>query len=169
MDINNIDELNKNQTKRKIKQKIIEHQERAIKTSANNKSKVKHLTKNDPNYPYERKKYMNKLTRINVSMIFQARARMLEIKENYKKKYPDQTCRRCKLHPETQKHILTECNEIHRNEELRINYDEIYEQEDMIKLATTARKIRKIMDCLEKKQKETEVQSPPPNGRRESR
>ncbi len=55
---------------------------------------------------------MNKLTRNQVSIVFQARTRMNKVKENYKKKKIKKEeernliCRVCRSEVETQQHIL---------------------------------------------------------------
>ena len=59
--------------------------------------------------------YMRKLTRKQVSTIFKARTRMTKIKGNYKNEYPDQTCRACKIHPESHLHALYECTTLNPN------------------------------------------------------
>ena len=74
--------------------KAIKEEFRARIEKATEKSKVKHMMENKTGWePGKRAKYMDKLTRNQVSTIFKARARMLEVKANYKNKYPDKACR----------------------------------------------------------------------------
>ncbi len=50
------------------------------------KSKVQYLLEGKPEWkPRKRPEYINKLTRNQVSLVFQARTRMIKVKENYKK------------------------------------------------------------------------------------
>ena len=87
--------------------KAIQEEFRAMIEKATEKSKVKHMMENKTGWePGKRAKYMDKLTRNQVSTIFKARARMLEVKANYKKKYPDKACRICHQEEETQDHVL---------------------------------------------------------------
>ncbi len=63
---------------------------------------------------------------------------MLQVKGNFKNKYPDLTCRWCKKHAETQIHILSGCTHFQRITK-EISYKTYYEDErPMIKEATTA-------------------------------
>ena len=92
---------------------------------------------------------MNKLNRINVSTIFRARSRMLEVKTNYKNKYRDNLkCRACKEAEETQLHVLQECDILHVDETTKIKYDDIFEDEDIPTLRTTAIRIRETIERL---------------------
>ena len=60
-----------------------------------NKSKVNYLSENTEWDVGKRPEYMNKLTRKQASIIFKARTRMLNVKENYKSKYTNNQCRAC--------------------------------------------------------------------------
>ena len=103
------------------------------------------------------KKYMLKLNRFDLSTIFKAKARMLDVKANFKNKYKDDLkCRICKIEEETQIHILQHCPELHKDDSLKITYDDIYENEDMDKLRTVAGKIRDILDKLEEHESNSE-------------
>ena len=92
---------------------------------------------------------MKQLTRPEASIIFKARARMLDVKNNFKGKYPDQVCRACKAASETQTHILLECEELHADNTLKTNTENIF-NEDPYPLRLTAKKIHTIMQRLEK-------------------
>jgi len=91
---------------------------------------------------------MNKLNRLEVSTIFKARTRMLDIKNNFRNKYPDLVCRGCGKHDETQQHILEKCETIHVNEETRITNNDIF-TEDTDKLKKTAKIINKIITKID--------------------
>ncbi len=70
---------------------------------------------------------MNELTRNQASTIFQARTRMLKVKENYKKKYGnDLICRACGLKTENQLHVLKECQVLHQNDTNKITEADIF-------------------------------------------
>ena len=72
--------------------KAIQEEFRARIEKATEKSKVKHMMENKTGWePGKRAEYMDKLTRNQVSTIFKARARMLEVKANYKKQVPRQS------------------------------------------------------------------------------
>ena len=124
---------------------------------AGEQSKFKHLTRDNQEHPFSLKKYMKKLTRLDSSIIFKARSRMLDVKENFKTKNKgEMKCRLCKEADETQRHILEECMMIHRDDTFKIKYEDIYEDEDMDKLKETARKVRKSIDKLKEKTEESE-------------
>ena len=53
--------------------------------------------------------YMENYNRTDCNNIFTTRARMLEVKGNYKGKHSDLICRWCKNATETQQHILKKC------------------------------------------------------------
>ena len=100
--------------------------------------------------PGKRPQYMKQLTRNQASLIFKTRSRMLRIKDNYKKEFPNQTCRACDQQPETQHHILVECNTIHRGDHLKVQMKEVFD-EHVPHLKKTAKKIEDIMNTLEGK------------------
>ena len=106
--------------------------------------------------PGQRSRYMNELTRRQISLIFKARARMLNIKNNCKSKYTNKNtgeqniiCRACKTENETQSHILTECEMIHPNDNDKIPEDELFD-ENPKNLRKTAGKLNRIIQKLEK-------------------
>ena len=91
---------------------------------------------------------------METSTIFRARIRMLRMKCNYKKMFPDTICRICNKEEESQEHILEICSEIDRQKHGKITVSDIFE-EDPKRLKETARNITKIMEILE---------CSPPNG-----
>ena len=52
---------------------------------------------------------------VQESTIFEARTRMLHVKNNYKNAYKDLTCRACQKDYETQEHVLATCPAIHND------------------------------------------------------
>ena len=64
--------------------------------------------------PEQPAEYMTKLTRKQTSTIFKARTRMTKVKGNYKNAHlQDLICRACQKEPETQQHVLYECQKLH--------------------------------------------------------
>ncbi len=56
---------------------------------------------------------MEQMTRNQASTVFQARTRMLDVKNNFRNKYKDVICRFCAIDIETQEHVLEKCIDIH--------------------------------------------------------
>jgi hypothetical protein len=111
MNINEEDMKGSKETvKLKVKKKVTSKFKEETLKSAENKSKVKFLLEGKINWtPGERPEYMNRMTRIQASIIFRARTRMLKTKDNYKGAFKDMSCRGCNKVPETQQHILETC------------------------------------------------------------
>lgn len=148
LEININEEKSKKMQKDEIKTKILKNKERIMKHLASDKSKFKHLTQDNEQYPMDRKEYIKKLRRDEASTIFKSRARMLQVKSNYKRGSQTLTCRACKEQEETQRHILTECKTIHVDDSTKIRYEDIYEEKDMTILRITSRKINNTMKIL---------------------
>ncbi len=129
------------------KRSIIKKFQEKITQSTANKTKTKYLTENRNWEAAKRPEYINKLNRIEASIIFKTRTRMLDIKHNYRGKYPDTTCRKCKNEEETQEHILEQCKQLHKNNETKITKTDIFET-DPIKLKTTAERIVTLIEKL---------------------
>ena len=91
---------------------------------------------------------LDKLTRNQASIIFKARTRMLDVKNNFRGKYQNTICRACKESNETQEHILEECAKIHENEETKVRKSDLFNKEIM-ELRDTAKKIEKIIETLD--------------------
>ena len=101
-----------------------------------------------PNWePLKREKYLAELNRLNASTIFLARTRMVDVKNNFRKKYKDTTCRACGSEPETQEHVLDTCQSLHPNPSYRVTNPEIFET-DPKALQVVAQKIRKTLEKL---------------------
>ena len=70
---------------------------------------------------------MEKLNRYQVSTIFKARTRMLDVKNNFRGKYNDNICRGCGITEETQEHV-NECTGIHNNQKSKVQLQEILDE-----------------------------------------
>lgn len=104
----------------------------------------------EPRKPAE---YTQKLSRNQVSYIFKARTRMLQVKANYKNGNKELKCRLCKEKEETQTHILEECVKL-KDSCQEVTKDMIFE-ENIEELKQTAKLIETRMKVLEEKQQET--------------
>ena len=145
-------ETEKKVIKRKLNEKLMD----MIK-EGHSKTKTKFYLDNKLNpTPGQRARYMNECNRMEASTIFRARTRMLKVKCNYKKMFPNTNCRLCRKEEESQEHILETCSEIDRIRTGKITKKDIFE-EDPEKLKETAKIITKIMENVEC--------SPPPTGR----
>ena len=142
-------EQKRNRTKGKVHEKIANAFKNRIESSGEDKSKVKHLIEGKGEWkPNRRQKYMSRLTRMEVSVIFKARTRMLDVKDNFRNKYRDDICRKCRVEKETQKHVLDECPGIHETDMSRVAKEDIF-SDDVHKLKETAEKIHKIMQTID--------------------
>jgi len=74
---------------------------------------------------------------------------MLNVKSNYKKGNDNLMCRMFNNSEETQEHILCHCPALHQNNENRIDYENIFQDDNMTALAETAKKIRTLIDKLQ--------------------
>ena len=139
----------KHSTKMMIKRKTIEKFKERITETLQDKSKMRYFSEGKTEWQLgTRAKYMNELTRKQVSLIFRARTRMLKIKGNYKNGNKNQTCRACKAEPETQDHILSKCPAIHQEPSQKVEKYQLF-AEDTGTLRKIAKKIEKIMEKLE--------------------
>ena len=92
---------------------------------------------------------MNQLNRFQVSTIFKARTQMLDIKNNFRGKYNNITCRGCGEANETQEHVLNECKSIHQSENTRVEQKDIFSN-NITTLTKTAESIDDIMELIRK-------------------
>ena len=73
---------------------------------------------------------------------------MIDVKNNFRSKYPNLSCRACKNEPETQEHILNECPIIHPTNDTKVTTRDVFnEAPDDLKV--TAKKIRASLDKLD--------------------
>ena len=112
------------------------------------KSKVRHLLEGRPEWKTGvRPKYMEDLSREKASTIFKARTRMIDIKNNFRNKYNDLTCRACGETTETQEHVLEGCSAVHPTEDTKVRHQDLFSEESE-ELKATARKIREVLDKI---------------------
>ena len=105
IDLDEILPKNPKQAKRYINTKLKEHQIKKIYLAAEEKSKVRDYICNKKRFTVLTKPhYMENYNRTDCNNIFTTRARMLEVKGNYKGKHTDLICRWCKNATETQQH-----------------------------------------------------------------
>ena len=80
--------------------------------------------------------YIDKLNRKEYSNIFNTRARIIQIKSNYRNKYTNMTCRWCNEDEETQLHIMRYFSEF---KQLTNNQHEMYYRDDNESTRATAK------------------------------
>ena len=133
------------QIKEMNKTKMREEFKTRINKTAQHKSKMQYYYEGIQNEwtPGKTANYMRKLTRNEASIIFQARTRMLKLKDNYKNGNTNLTCRICEKEEETQKHALEEC-EILNNNHKSITKQDIF-KDDVKELRITAKIIEQRM------------------------
>ncbi len=67
-----------------VRKKTLEYFKKTIEKESKDKFKVQYLLEWKPEWKLgKRPEYMNKLTRNQVSIVFQARTRMIKVTENY--------------------------------------------------------------------------------------
>ena len=139
----------KEATKNKIKKKALKFFKEKLTRRGRDKSKIQYLIQGRGDWkPGHRSEYMSKLTRNQVSMIFQGQTRMLKVKMNYKKGQKDLSCRICKKTEETQHHILEECEDLHQEETTKVTKLDLF-NEGIQHLREVAKRIQTIMNKLE--------------------
>ena len=72
---------------------------------------------------------------------------MLDVKNNFRGMYRDLKCRACNKKDETQEHILSECQTIHKDNDTKVTKESLFSKE-VKELKVTANKVTKIMDIL---------------------
>ena len=93
-----------------VKRKINEDFKQRINLEMEDKSKMKYYIDGKKDWqPRKPAEYTRKLNRNEVSCIFKARTRMLQVKSNYKNGNKEHKCRLCQEEEETQPHILEQC------------------------------------------------------------
>ena len=135
--------------KSKVKEKAHEYFKNTLENDAREKSKVQFLLNSKDQWkPGNRAPYLNKLTRKDCNTIFRTRTRMIDVKNNFRSKYPNLSCRACKNEPETQEHVLNECPTIHPKNDTKVTTRDVF-NEDPANLKVTAKKIRAALDKLD--------------------
>ena len=143
----NISTKKKTQQKRMIQMALERDFHKRITESRLEKSKVEHLLQGINRTIGKRPDYMNKLNRHQTSIIFKARTRMIDVKNNFRCKYQNNICRGCGLVEETQEHVLNECHDLHIDESTKITKDTIF-SEDVETLREAAKKLERIVKRL---------------------
>ena len=138
----------KNPVKNRITNRVKDLFKAKIEKESNEKSEIQHLLEGLAGWqPKKRVRYMNKLTRQQTSTFFKARTRMLPVKNNYRNKNWNHTCRACGVPVETQKHVLEDCEVLHLVGEYKVYDKEIF-SDNPSKLRTTATNIQNIRGQL---------------------
>ena len=136
------------QLKRTLQNLIKTNFENKIKTTAGNKSKMQYYMEGKQTWKAGvRAKYIDELTRNQVSTIFKARTRMLKVKSNYKNGYKDLKCRICGNEEETQKHVMEDC--VTLNTEFKTITKEMIFQDNVKELKEVAKMIEERINKLE--------------------
>ena len=135
--------------KYKIRKKARTYFKRKLVEDGQSKSKVQFLIngKGDQWEAGKTPQYMNELTRESVSIIFKTRTRMIDVKNNFRNKYPDLLCRACSNEPETQEHVLEEFTVLHQDDTSRVKAHEVFEEAPLV-LKSTARKVSETLQKL---------------------
>ena len=156
---NNILNRNTNDTQTPTPNGIVKRFQETINKKAEGKTKTQYLFKNTQWQAGKRKPYMNKLNRMETSIIFKTRTRMLDIKANFKNKYQQQKCRMCNKPIETQEHILETCPGLHTTNKTKVYKNEIFD-EDTNNLKLTTAKITQTMAQLNQNNNHTQSTDP---------
>ena len=142
--------MSKNTLKKVLKHKLQERVEKELIKEADSKTKIKQWAElKDECIPGNRPRYINELTRKQCNIILKTRGYMLPLKENQRNQYQDASCRFCKTHQESQKHILEECRGIERKGESNITYVDIFKDDNTKNLAEIANKVIKLMETVD--------------------
>lgn len=123
INLNALTDMTRHQSKKYIRKTIHRKFREHLFETAETKSKTTHLTRGY--LRNEKATYTNTLTREQTSIIFKARNRMIDVKDNYKNKYSDNVCRLCKQTAETQRHVLEECP-VTRQNGLTVKYENMF-------------------------------------------
>ena len=136
------------QIKHKINTKARIYFKNKIEREGDTKSKVKYLIEGVRAWePVQRPQYMYTFTRQESSILFKARTRMLDVKNNYRGKYSTNICRLCNMAEETQEHILEQCKTIHKDITTTVKKHELFSK-IIEELKQTVKKITRIMTIL---------------------
>ena len=148
-----ITDMSTNRAKTHIGKQVKIREALDMEESGNEKSKVKFYMENRQTNPTgKRPKYLDDLTRNEASTIFRGRARMIQAKSNYKNKYTNLMCRGCGLTEESQNHILQECKEIHKDDQIKVTTQELFNNQlNQEQMKEIARRINQIESTLNQK------------------
>ncbi len=122
------------QQKKKIKKKTLSYFKEKITRSGNYKMKVQHLLEGREDCKAGHKQKQ-------ASIIFQGRAKILNVKNYYNKGKKDLLCRICKITDETKQYILEECWGLHPDDSTKVTMEDLF-NEKKTKLIEVANKMR---------------------------
>ena len=139
----------KYQTKLRIKKAVIQYFKSHCYNLCQDRSKLKFYGDSKVDFePLKREDYMNEMSRVQTSIIFRARVRIIKVKYNYKNGYAGNlTCRICKRETETQKHILEECTVLHNDESTKVPHHQLFNK-DTDTQRKNAQKLEQILEKL---------------------
>ena len=116
----------KTELKRTLSRKLNRYQRAKILAAGEDKSKVRnYILYRGRDNTGTRPRYLQELNRKKCSTIFQIRARMLKVKDNYKSNFKDNNCRWCNHPMESQRHILESCQPF-RNGDNEITMEDFF-------------------------------------------
>ena len=139
------------ESKSAVKEKIKEDFKKRINEEMQGKSKMEYYLEGKKQWePLKPSEYTKKLNRNQVSLIFKARTRMLNLKANFKNRHQEHKCRLCKEAEETQSHFLEECQKL--NEKYQKVTKEMIFSENTEELKQTAKIIKERLEKIEESQ-----------------
>ena len=112
-----------------------------MKESSENKEKMQYHMEGKLEVNGLRSKYINKLTRNQVSTIMKARTRMHKVRDNYKNGHTDLSCRLCGNSEETKMHILEKCQKLSQTTKAMIFSENVTELKETAKMVNERMKI----------------------------
>ena len=157
MNMDEIKNMKKSEFKRMLKEKTEEKSINDLNVVKSGHSKVKHLKHSMMQMRNYFKQTSMKQTKEEIQLIFKLRARMTDIKMNYKGIYDSFECSACKEEEESQTHMF-ECKEILKKyeedykEEYKVEYEKIFDGKvkDQVEIARIFKKLMKIKDKINK-------------------
>ena len=129
----------KSKWKKIVKTKIEEKANEIYKNECEKLKKLKCL--NQYKAKIKRERYMDILQQERVRVLFKVRTQMISVRNNFKNKYEDLMCPRCKKEIDDEKHLFTKCEKLaNMQNKYNINYpnevlNEGLSKERMIKIA----------------------------------
>ena len=100
----------KSKWKKIVKTKIEEKANEIYKNECEKLKKLKCL--NQYKAKIKRERYMDILQQERVRVLFKVRTRMISVRNNFKNKYEDLMCPRCKKEIDDEKHLFTKCEKL---------------------------------------------------------
>ena len=100
----------KSKWKKIVKTKIEEKANEIYKNECEKLKKLKCL--NQYKAKIKRERYMDILQQKQARILFKLRTRMISVRNNFKNKYEDLMCPRCKKEIDDEKHLFTKCEKL---------------------------------------------------------